>query len=121
MDTMSATDPADPIAMAAVNRAFHEEIWAASHNCTLIDLLTRLGSHITRYPATTLRSPGRWAEVLDEHAGLVQAIITRDEEAAARIAAEHMTKARDIRLRMYGEELRLPGLTGLRTSGTATA
>ena len=121
LDNMSATDPADSDAMVAVNRAFHEEVWAASHNCTLIDLLTRLNSRITRYPTTTLTSPGRWAAVLDEHAELVQAITARDEESAARIAAEHMTKARDIRLRMYGEELRLPGLTGLRAGGTATA
>jgi DNA-binding GntR family transcriptional regulator len=108
-DGMAAADPADPDAMAATNRAFHEEIWASSHNRTLVDLLTRLNSHVTRYPATTLTSPGRWAEALREHADLVHAIETRDGDAAARIAGDHMTKARDIRLRMYGEEPRRAG------------
>jgi DNA-binding GntR family transcriptional regulator len=111
-DAMAAVDPADPDAMAAANQAFHEEIWAASHNRTLVDLLTRLNSHITRYPATTLTSPGRWTEALDEHGDLVHAIETGDRAQAGLIAESHMTKARDIRLRMYGEELRRPGVAG---------
>lgn len=111
-DAMAATDSADPDAMAAANQAFHEEIWAASHNRTLVDLLTRLNSHITRYPATTLTSPGRWAEALSEHADLLRAIEARDRDEAGLVAENHMTKARDIRLRMYGEELRHPGLAG---------
>jgi DNA-binding GntR family transcriptional regulator len=106
MDAAAAVDPADPDAMAAANRAFHEEVWAASHNVTLIDLLTRVNSHVARYPATTLTSPGRWAEALRQHGDLVRAIESRDGDAAARIADDHMTVARDIRLRMYAEELR---------------
>ena len=106
MDAAAAVDPADPDAMAAANRAFHEEVWAASRNVTLIDLLTRVNSHVARYPATTLTSPGRWAEALRQHGDLVRAIESRDGDAAARIADDHMTGARDIRLRMYAEELR---------------
>jgi DNA-binding GntR family transcriptional regulator len=111
-DAMAAAEPGDPGAMAATNQAFHEEIWAASHNRTLVDLLTRLNSHITRYPATTLTSPGRWEEALSEHAGLVGAIEAGQRDEAGLIAENHMTKARDIRLRMYGEELRRPGIAG---------
>lgn len=111
-EAMAAADPADPDAMAATNRAFHEEVWAASHNGTLVDLLTRLNSHVTRYPATTLTSPGRWEEALSEHADLVRAIEAGDAGEAGLIAGKHMTKARDIRLRMYGEELRPPGRAG---------
>lgn len=114
-EAMVAADAGDPDVMVATNRAFHEEIWGASHNGTLVDLLTRLNSHVTRYPATTLTSPGRWAEVLSEHADLVAAIEARDGDEAARIAADHMAGARDIRLRWYGEEPRpsRPGqLTG---------
>ncbi len=111
-DAMAATDPDDPDAMAAANQAFHEEIWAASHNGTLVDLLSRLNSHITRYPATTLTSPGRWAEALSEHTGLVRAIEARHRGEARVIAESHMAKARDIRLRMYGEQLGRSGRTG---------
>ncbi|MGH3246927.1 MAG: GntR family transcriptional regulator [Trebonia sp.] len=108
VDAGSAVDPADPDAMAAANRAFHKEVWLASHHGTLIDLLTRVNSHVARYPATTLTSPGRWEEALREHADLLRAIASHDGGAAARIAGDHMTTARDIRLRMYGEELSWP-------------
>lgn len=111
LDRMKAADPADAGAMAATNRAFHEALWSASHNGTLVDVLTRLHSHLTRYPATTLTSPGRWDTVLTEHADMLAAIETRDGETAGRIAREHMTEARDIRLRIYSEEP--SGLRGL--------
>lgn len=115
LDRMRAAEPTDAGAMAATNRTFHEAIWAASHNGTLVDLLTRLHSHLTRYPATTLTSPGRWETVLTDHAAMLAAIETRDGEAAGRLAREHMAQARDIRLRMYSEEP--SGLRGLPVPG----
>jgi DNA-binding GntR family transcriptional regulator len=108
LEAGSTVDPGDADAMAAANRAFHQAVWAASRNGTLIDLLTRLNSHVARYPATTLTSPGRWTEALREHTDLLRAIESHDGDEAARIAGQHMTSARDIRLRMYGEELRQP-------------
>jgi DNA-binding GntR family transcriptional regulator len=108
VDAQSAVDPGDPDAMAAANRTFHQAVWAASRNGTLIDLLTRVNSHVARYPATTLTSPGRWEEALREHAELLRAIEAHDGDEAGRIAGQHMTEARDIRLRMYGEELSRP-------------
>jgi DNA-binding GntR family transcriptional regulator len=56
---MDAVSQEDPAAMASANRAVHEAIWTASHNGTVVDLLTRLNNHLTRYPATTLEIPGR--------------------------------------------------------------
>lgn len=98
---MVATDPADAIAMATTNRQFHEALWTSSHNRTLVDLLARLNSHLTRYPATTLSSPGRWATALEDHRRLLDAIDARDADAAGSIAESHMAVARDIRLRTY--------------------
>lgn len=103
-DNMRAAEPTDPRTTASLNRRFHEAIWAASHNATLIDMLSRLNSHLTRYPATTLTYPGRWPAVLEEHDRLIAAIEGKDDAKAARIAEEHMTAARDIRLRMYSED-----------------
>lgn len=98
---MVATDPADAIAMATTNRQFHEALWTSSHNRTLVDVLTRLNSHLTRYPATTLSSPGRWTTVLEDHRRLLDAIDAIDADAAGSIAESHMAAARDIRLRTY--------------------
>jgi DNA-binding GntR family transcriptional regulator len=96
---MRATDTGNPRAMAAANLTFHQALWSAGRNATLIDLLGRLQSYITRYPATTLAEPGRWEQAIAEHTAMVDAIEARDEPTARRIAEEHMTTARAIRLR----------------------
>jgi DNA-binding GntR family transcriptional regulator len=94
---------ADPQAKAAANRRFHEAVWTASHNATLVDLLKRLNIHLIRYPTTTLTYGERWQAVLREHEELLGAIEAGDGEAARRIAEHHMFGAREVRLRMYAE------------------
>lgn len=96
---MRDVDVADPRAMAAANLRFHEAMWAAGHNTTLVELLDRLQAHVARYPETTLSEPGRWATALEEHDALVDAIAERDEARARHLAEAHMSAARDIRLR----------------------
>ena len=93
----------EPAAKAAVNRRFHEAIWTASHNPTLVDLLHRLNVHLIRYPSTTLTYRDRWDAVLREHEELLRAIEARDGEAARRIAEHHMFGAREVRLQMYAD------------------
>ncbi|WAC66842.1 GntR family transcriptional regulator [Agrococcus sp. SL85] len=93
----------EPQERARANRAFHEALWQASHSPTLDDLLRRLHAHLIRYPTTTLTHGSRWEQVLEQHDALLAAIDAHDAEAARRIAEEHMTDARDVRLRMYAE------------------
>jgi DNA-binding GntR family transcriptional regulator len=102
-ERMCETDPTDAAAMAEANRRFHETLWLAGHNGTLVDLLRHLHAHLTRYPATTLTREGRWKAVLDEHARLIDAVDAGDASAAADIAEAHMAAAREIRLEMAGE------------------
>ncbi|HEY8583532.1 MAG TPA: GntR family transcriptional regulator [Capillimicrobium sp.] len=90
--------------LVAANQRFHEAVWQASHNRTLLDLLRRLEVHLRRYPSTTLTFPGRWEEAVAEHRELVAAIEAHDTEAAAHIGRAHMTRARDVRLRMWREQ-----------------
>ena len=105
---MEATPDDDPRAMAAANRAVHEAIWSAGHNGTIVDLLTRLNNHLTRYPATTLKAHGRWGEALSEHRTLIAAIEARDSERAHDAARGHMAKARELRLQIYQDDLTSP-------------
>jgi DNA-binding GntR family transcriptional regulator len=90
-------------ARVEANRVFHEALWRASHSPTLLDLLIRLNSHIIRYPSSTLTVGDRWAKVLVEHEMLLGAIVERDAERAARIAKDHMTGSREVRLGMYAD------------------
>jgi DNA-binding GntR family transcriptional regulator len=102
---MRAAAESDADAVAAANRAVHEAIWAASRNGTVVDLLTRLNNHLTRYPATTLAVPGRFEQAVAEHDELIAAIEAREAERAHDIAREHMTRARNLRLQIYRDEL----------------
>jgi DNA-binding GntR family transcriptional regulator len=91
--------------LADRNREFHRGIWQASHNQTLIDLLERLDLHLLRYPVTTLTAPGRWEQALQEHRDLVAAIVSRDPAGAQKVAEDHFTAARDIRLALWKQSI----------------
>ena len=76
---------------------------ASTGSLGCVDLLHRLNVHLVRYPSTTLAHGDRWDEVLREHEELLTAIEAGDPDRAHRIAEEHMTGAREVRLRMYVE------------------
>lgn len=84
--------------------AFHELIWAASHSGTLVDLLSRLQANLRRYPDGAPAHPGRWRRSLADHARLVSAIREHRAEDAGRISAEHLSAARDLRLRAFTDQ-----------------
>ncbi|MCT2583406.1 GntR family transcriptional regulator [Actinophytocola gossypii] len=93
----------DVDAMVNGNRQFHVAVWRASRNVSLTDLLERLDLHLARYPATTLSSPGRWARSNEQHRAMVDAIEARDSATAEKVAIEHFTDARDIRLSLFDD------------------
>jgi DNA-binding GntR family transcriptional regulator len=95
----------DSAARVRANQLFHQRIWTASHSGTLIDLLERLNVHLHAYPETTLVYPGRWETALEEHERLLAAIREQRADDAAKIAAAHMTAARDIRLQIYADRM----------------
>jgi len=100
-DDMRDVTTADPRTRAVVNRRFHEALWEASHSPTLVDLLTRINSHLLVASRTTLDSEERWIEALAEHEELLAAIRDRDPARAQALASAHMNAARDARLRAY--------------------
>lgn len=104
-EALRDAEDVDPDTLAEHNREFHGAIWSASRNESLIDLLERLNLHLMRYPRTTLAANGRWADAINEHRELIDAITARDSERAAETAARHFVAARDIRLRLWQEEL----------------
>lgn len=94
---------ADDETRAATNLEFHGAVWAATHNAVLQDLLKRLTVHLVRAPRSTLSDDARWREALDEHAELLAALRDGDADRAARVAAQHMSTAREIRLVLLRE------------------
>jgi len=87
------------------NLDFHRAVWIASHHATYIDLLERLNLQLARYPMTTLMYPGRWEHAVAEHLELVRAVLDGDQDRAGAVAKVHFSEARDIRLRIWQEQL----------------
>lgn len=101
---MEAKSPDDLDGRVTLNREFHRRVWQCTRSETLIDLLERMNLHLARYPATTLAYPGRWKEANDEHLALLVALEKRDIDLAGDLATAHFSRARDIRLELWGDE-----------------
>jgi DNA-binding GntR family transcriptional regulator len=100
---MLQAGPEEEDTRVTLNRLFHEALWHASHNGTLVEIIDRLIAHL--HPQTTLKFPGRWDTILKEHSELLDAIVEHRADDAAAIATEHMTQAREIRLQLYAGAL----------------
>ena len=92
---------AERAARTTANRAFHRQVWLASHNRTLIDMLERIGEQLHRNPESPLHYHGRWEQVLEDHEALLEAISEQLPDRAQEIWSRHMVAGRSIRLQMY--------------------
>ena len=88
----------DPTALSLANRRFHRQLHRASHNRYLSQMLESMRRSMALISSTTLGSPGRGAEALDEHDSIVAAIAARDEHAAQEAAEKHISNAYRARL-----------------------
>ena len=90
----------DSAAMEQANRRLHDTLAMASRNDTLIHSLQQIRFTFVRYGPTTMAEPGRAEVAVRQHRALLQAIFDRDEDAAERLAREHIASARNVRLVM---------------------
>lgn len=72
------------------NEAFHEAIYAGSHNQFLIDQTRALYRRLRPYRRLQLRVRDRIANSYAEHDAVVAAILAGDGELAARLTREHV-------------------------------
>lgn len=94
---------ATPLRLVEVNRQFHEAVWRASQNDTLVELLNRLEIKTRLSPQPTVSQPGRWDDVIAEHLEIIEAIRERDDERAYSLTQTHMKAAQEIKLRMMSQ------------------
>jgi len=76
-----------------VDTGFHEELFSASHNAKLEQMISNLREQIQRFRIQSLARPGRMETALQEHRALVEAIGQRDSELARQLAQEHIESA----------------------------
>ena len=72
------------------NSAFHDSVYAASHNEMLAEQLHQLRMRVAGYTRNRFDSPGRAQRSYQEHAVVAQAIAAGDEVGAWRAMAEHV-------------------------------
>lgn len=95
---------ADPAAMARANRRFHRMIHLASHNRFLVQQLDLVYRSMALMATTSLAAEGRGEIALGEHGAIVDAISTRDEEAAYQALRDHISVAFITRLKQDNAE-----------------
>ena len=99
--------------MADINIHFHEAVCEAAHNDMLLHFVREIHNWVRRFPETTFSWPGRASAALTEHRAIIDAIDRGDADEAGRLAAEHMNRAREVRIAM------IPGSASGRLGGRA--
>jgi DNA-binding GntR family transcriptional regulator len=90
-DCFDAADPARPNDYYEANLAFHEAIYAGSHNTYLAEQTRQLRNRLQPYRRTQLTGPGRIETSCREHAEIVEAIRQADAISAEGAMRRHVT------------------------------
>ncbi|WP_242480517.1 GntR family transcriptional regulator [Rhodovibrio sodomensis] len=86
-----AADPGRPNDYYEANLAFHEAIYAGSHNPYLAEQTRQLRNRLQPYRRTQLTGPGRIETSCREHAEIVEAIRQADAISAEGAMRRHVT------------------------------
>lgn len=97
----------DPRALSRANKRFHKQIHLASHNRFLVQQLDLVHRTMALMANTSFAAEGRDEVALFEHETIVQAIASRDGDAAYAALRAHISKAFETRLRVEAGELRM--------------
>jgi len=79
--------------MVEVDTGFHSQLYRASRNGRLSQIISNLREQIQRFRKASLSQPGRMRAALEEHKKIVEAISSRDSALARRLAEEHIENA----------------------------
>ncbi|CFO10754.1 GntR family transcriptional regulator [Bordetella pertussis] len=90
-DGAHACEHGDTAALVEQNRQFHELLGGVSTNAVLQDLMRSLRDRTALLFARN--SVTRAADILDEHAGILQAVTAGDADLASLLAARHVHNA----------------------------
>jgi len=96
--------PDDPARLAKLNRDLHQTIYSAAHNRYLLQTLGQLENALALLGGTTYAVSGRAKTAAAEHQAIVEAICSRDAEAAELATRKHIAAAQRARLRLLLEE-----------------
>jgi DNA-binding GntR family transcriptional regulator len=79
---------------SATNKIFHQIIYEASGNQTMLQLGTSLRQRLARLQIRIILIPGRTEQTIAEHEAIFQALQAHDASAAKRAARAHLRSLR---------------------------
>lgn len=94
----------------AVDTKFHDVLYRASRNDRLVQIISNLREQIQRFRSTTLASPGRIKDTLEEHKKIVDAVAKRNITLARHLAQEHIDNAENSMLDVLEKKIKGEGL-----------
>jgi DNA-binding GntR family transcriptional regulator len=79
-----------------LNQAFHQTIFDATGNKTLCEAYATLQIRLNSLMFATPKAPPRWAEALDDHRCMMEALEAQDGDRLAVIARRHIMHKADV-------------------------
>lgn len=79
--------------VVACDSVFHDVLYRAARNERLLGIISNLREQLTTIRGRSMSQPGRLQDMLKEHRALLDAIASRDPEAAANAARIHIENA----------------------------
>ncbi|MFG2790944.1 GntR family transcriptional regulator [Streptomyces sp. NPDC048419] len=81
----------EPVTYSELNQELHARVREFSGQLTAVDLLERLNAQLVRHRFQLALRPGRPQHSLNEHLAMIEAIRTRDPQAAETAVRAHLT------------------------------
>lgn len=91
----------DDAAARTDNFRFHEALWQAAHNTTIMTLLVRLTTQLRIYDSGPPSNYGEPDLLNSEHELILDALRARDERAAREHMRTHLEHSREQRIRLF--------------------
>lgn len=84
--------------MDMLTRQFHDALYRATHNSIFLDLTRQINDRVRGFGGSTFTHPGWATQVVTEHEGIIAAIEAGNADQAERLARDHKTNARTVRM-----------------------
>ena len=84
----------DPVRFQISDREFHATLYGACGNGLLVDVVSDFYDYALEFRRRALQRPGAIAHSVAEHRGIVEALKTRQPEAAVAAARKHLEQVR---------------------------
>lgn len=99
-----ANGPDGPTKSGALNRAFHNAIYAAANKPRLLEMIDDLHIRLDRYIRGHLRIEGRKATTDREHLAILEACRSKNADLAAQLTRNHILEAADISVEIFRQK-----------------